>query len=816
MDMTANPDSFIAFPSHIVPAATVPLSELPEKVKKIDAKLGIQYGKLADIKSKQGEKSKAWNTVYKKIQELENEKKEMYEGNPQWAWATQFGNAMINYGRTNLIGRDQYLYSYANAMVGEGEFTHITDLYAGDFGKALPAYIRQVNQIPAIINRIVGEADATGLKYSVSVINTEAVNEKMDRFANEAAAKLTKYARQQGGVSKILGAPVDPQDEWSLENEDFEKMSFNNYQTDEEVMVKRGLDYLMRKPDLAIKYKFSHQGLRNYITTGKMAFEVCADVSDPNIVPIDSRDLFYILNSNSPFIQHGMGAGRYFAATPQELINMMPEMAADEVEKLRTLALNYQGGMMGGELISQNGCFQVRMRNKVQYLYLHCWRFKFMATKRVRVKVIENKYDLDNPHLKYVDDKDNDPNASYEYRYVEEQWEGYRYGNNNWYQLRPVPGQHLVGDYVDKKTLDIVGLVDPNPSLAQLAQPFESLRIQVFYAIERLMAQVQGKIMVVDEANESDNADNAYNMKVYSIYRYNSAKEGDQQLVGVNGAKNLNKPEVLDLGLSNAINDLLRFVAFLDQNIAQITGINGARKGEIKSDTGLGQMEQSSAASAMTTQPYFTAYYTVVGMVLEKLCEVMQRCWAGKDIVKYFLGEQGMELLNLMKETEWELSRYGVFIENGARDEIVKQKIENLAMQLMPIAAEPNLALALVKMMNTDSAKEAERVFEKGIEAMNKLKAQQDKNAGAAQQAQAALLKEQEDNKNLREKIKAMAAENVAKINKEAKLEDTEMRLEHKANEQTVKKSDKIDEMLAQHEIQKDLQPEEVSEMAEK
>ena len=151
-----------------------------------------------------------------------------------------------------------------------------------------------------------------------------------------------------------------------------------------------------------------------------------------------------------------------------------------------------------------------------------------------------------------------------------------------------------------------------------------------------------------------------------------------------------------------------------------------------------------------------------------------------------------------------------------ARNEIVKQKIENLAMQLMPIAAEPNLALALVKMMNTDSAKEAERVFEKGIEAMNKLKAQQDKNAGAAQQAQAALLKEQEDNKNLREKIKAMAAENVAKINKEAKLEDTEMRLEHKANEQTVKKSDKIDEMLAQHEIQKDLQPEEVSEMAEK
>lgn len=810
MDTNSNPNSFIAFPSHIVPAATVPLDKLSEEVKKIDKKIGEQYAKLDKIKAEgqstfghlfNEDKYSPATKVTKKIQDLQAEKKALYDENPQWIWATQFGNAMINYGRTNLIGRDEYLYQYANAAVRDTEFTHITSLYAGDMGKALPAYLRQVNQAPAVINRMVGEADAVGLKYYVSVINSDAINAKLDKYADEMTAKITRYARQRANVHATLGQPLEQGDQWETEMPDFEDMGFNTYKTDEEVMVKRGLDYLMRKPDLAYKYKFSHQGLRNYITTGKMCFEVFDDIADPNIQPVDSRDLFYLLSPSSPFIQHGMGAGRYFAATPQELIDLMPELSAEKVEELRSLALNYQGGQMGAELIERNGCFEVMVRNKVQYLYLHCWRFNFRATKRVRVKIIENKYDLDNPHIMYVSDSDNDKNASYDYRYVEEIWEGYRYGNNNFYQLRPVAGQHLIGDYLDKKTLNFIGIVDPNPSLVQLIQPFESLRIQVFYAVERLMAQVQGKILCVDEANESDNADNAYNMKVFSIYRYNSAKEGDQQLMGVNGAKNLNKPDVLDLGLSSAINDLLRFIAFLDQNVAMITGINGARRGDIKSDTGLGQTQESIQASSMSTQPYFTTYFTIVAQVLEKVCEQMQRSWGGKDITKYFLGEGGMELLNMMSASDWHLQRYGLFIENGANDEVNKAKIERMAETMAATASDPDMVLSLIKIMNANGAKEAETIFEKGIDALKKAQAQAQQGQQQMAHAQEERFKLIEENKNLREQIKAKGSTDVAEINKSGKLEETQMKLEHKENEQDVAKANDIDLMVAENEL---------------
>jgi hypothetical protein len=813
MDTTTNPSSYIAFPTHIVPSAKIPIEQLAGEVKKIDAKLAVQYKKLYDIRDKQGEKSKAWNTVYKKIQDLSNEKKAVHDDNPQWTWAVQYMNAMINYGRTSLTNRDQFLYEYANATVRDGEFTHITELYSGGYGKQLPAYLRQVNRAPAVLNRMCGLADETGLKYSVSVVNSDAVNEKQERYAEEMADKLTTLARNKAQVSQMLGAPVHPQDEAPQEiPEDFSTFNFSTYKIDEEVMIKRGLDFLMRSPDLAYKYKFSHMGFRNYCTTSKMCFEVWDDIENPNVTSIDSRDLFYILSPSSPFIQHGMGAGRYFAATPQELIDMMPEMSADEVERLRSLAVNYQGGQMGAELVQNNGCFEVKLRNKVQYLYLHCWKVNFRATKRVRVRIIENKFDVDNPHIKYVSDSDNTEGASYEYRYVEEIWEGYKYGADGYYQLRPIPNQHLVGDYLDKKTLNFIGIVDPNPSIVQLIQPFESLRIQVFYAIERLMAQVQGKILCVDEANESDNADNAYNMKVYSVYRYNSAKEGDQQLVGVNGAKNLNKPEVLDLGLSSAITDLLRFVAFLDVNVEAITGINGAAKGMLKSDTGLGQMEMAQAASSTQTQPYFTTYYTVVQMTLEKICEQMQRSWGGKDIVKTFLGQNGMELLNLMKESQWHLHRYGVFVENGANDDIAKAKIERMAETIAATAQDPDMVLGLIKIMNSNSAKEAEAIFETGINALKK--AQKMAQAGQQQMAEMQQKNAQmmEENKNLREQIKVKGSVEVANVNKAAKLEDTEMKLEHDTNTQIVQKGDELDKMVAE----KELNPqEEVLETAE-
>jgi hypothetical protein len=812
MNQAAQTTTFMDFPDFIVPGGT-PITDLSKRAKQLDGSIADAQEKLERIKQEKHNgvvpergsmNSSAYNNVAKKLADLSMERKQLYLQNRQWNWAKQFMDACINYSNYCFNAWDERVYQYMDARVVETDFAHITELYAGPLGKTAPAEIRQVNQFPAIVNRIMGEADAMGIKFGVSVINTEAVNDKMDEYAQKTADIVTKWKRQKGGLQQYLGAPLEEEDAWESDNPELAAMSFSNYKTDKEVMVKRGLDYLMQKPNLAIKHRLVREAFRNYIGTGKFCVHVWDALDDPDIMPVDSRNLIYLLSPSNPFIQHGMMAGYYFQETPQGIIDRCPEMNPADVAKLRDYAKQWADGGASPTYVGRNGEVFVKRMSTMQPLYLNCWKLNFRATKRVRVQVVENKFDLDNPHLKYVDDNANEKGATYYYKYVDEIWEGERYGTEIYYQMRPIPNQHIVGDYVERKTLNFIGIVDPNPSLGQLCLPFESLRVQAFYTYERLMAQARPDTLIIDEASESDDADNAYNMHVNGTFRYNSAREGDMQLAGIGVTKQINKPEILRSGISQTANDILRFIAFLDNCIANITGITGARKGELKSDTGMGQMEQANMASSMSTQPYFTTFYTCVGMVLEKLCEQMGRTWAGKDIVKMWEGANGYETLRLMSASEWNLPRYGIFVENSANDQQLQSRIYEMATKLLPIANEPDLALALIKILRSDSAQEAERVFEKGIEATKKIKKKQGESEQMQAQMETALAKAQEDNKNLREKIKAAAGVQEAQIVTQGKLEDTKLKLENKGQLSDAKKKDAMDLMIAEHTLKEE------------
>ena len=217
-------NGFVGFPDYIVPPSPIRIEKMYEEVKVIDDRIAANYAKLHRIEKEEKETlrpvgfqpyggadapkttmhGKAYNEVSKKINQQLERKRAIYSENEQWRWAKQYIDAGISYSQTCVNPFFTQMYQYASARVNENEFGHITNLYAGEFGKQLPAYIRQVNQIPAIINRLVGEADSMGLKFSVGVSNSDAINNKLEEYAEEMAEKMTRKARQVGGVDKLL------------------------------------------------------------------------------------------------------------------------------------------------------------------------------------------------------------------------------------------------------------------------------------------------------------------------------------------------------------------------------------------------------------------------------------------------------------------------------------------------------------------------------------------------------------------------------------------------------------------------------------
>lgn len=703
-------------------------------------------------------------------------------------------NAQLCYNQ-----RDIENIRYANGTVPESDFDYVTKLYVNPNlpDRVLPARIRQVNSIAHLLNKAEGKYTAEELDYTVSVINREGYEEKIDEVSKIAAEKLARFARQKNGINDVLGQPIDVLD--VIQPEDIEKIKqidFKKYQTESEINLSKGLHWLLTDTMKGMQYKLTNQLLHYYFVTGKMGVDTYKGLEDPEADVIPPEYLIYDLNSTSPFIHKGRYAGYYYSATPQELIDKCPELTEEDVEYLNGLMETFR--VKGGKIMFEedwvNGCNWYIERDT---LYIDCYKIYWKALKWVKAKITPNKLDEDNPHVHFVGDDDvKRPGDKYEQRCTNTIWSCNKLGGI-YYQCREIPNQIVSEDAPSERELPLKGIVDERPCLVDLLKPLESMKINAFYSIDRLVGQAKGKILIIDEATEENPMENHYNMMAYSVYRVNSAKEGDMQL---NGGQII-QPKEIDMGLSQAVSDLMRFIQFLDQTMLLITGLNEGYMGIINSNTGLGTQQQAIQQAQMSLYPYISTWYNVVQSVLQEMCNLMPICWKDSDKVKYYIGDRGTNYFALKTDTNWYLNRYGLVVQNKIKMQQQKNLLVQTAQQLLPTTNDPNFALALIKMVNSQSVAEAEEILEKGVLAINKLKAEQDKmaqeNAMAQRQADAERM-QVESELEMRKINMPLEVEIQRGKNEMAVLEQ---KLRHKEDEQDVKFKQEIKKSVVDKEL---------------
>ena len=106
-------------------------------------------------------------------------------------------------------------------------------------------------------------------------------------------------------------------------------------------------------------------------------------------------------------------------------------------------------------------------------------------------------------------------------------------------------------------------------------------------------------------------------------------------------------------------------------------------------------------------------------------------------------------------------------------------------------------------MQNANNPNEAIRIFEKGVETIKKLQEQQRQDALNAQKQNAEIAMGREQAKMQVENNKVQGDIQVATIAAEAKLKDTEMKLDAKGELMDVQKQNRIDERMVDHELTK-------------
>lgn len=617
-----------------------------------------------------------------------------------------------------------------NGIFDQTQFEYVTDTSAG----TNPARLVDFPLMKHLIDLLVGEFLAEPIKFTVEIVNRDAVYRKFEKKVGIVSEALLRPYMQE--LEKILGfKPKEEQYGIAIPDniDEFIKM---NYRENVEDVVYNGMAYLINRYDIEDTFK---RGLYDLCITGKEFYRIEIVGNDPIPRRVDPRNLIYDIDidkedlSTAEFIaeQRFMTVSEIIAAYREDLDKeQIQKLGELKNTSLTTLQSNYP------EFGSIDNWYRF---NNATLTHIRVVTAEWKAHKTIRVKVSENKYDKDSPFIHILPDNYKAKKGdNIEHREIVEVWEATRIGHEIFIRMRPSPFNTRREDngFGDAQ-MSYYGVIhyniDGKPySLMDSMKQIAILYNLTMYNIELVMARSGGKSVVYDVSQVPEGyspEDVIYHAKNHGFIFINSAQEGGQVRAG------FNQFQQVDFTMSNALTQLVNLKMVLEDTISKLTGINPARAGMTASSAAVGTTERQVAQSGMITQPLFYIHSKCMEKVMTKVSDMMKIAWAGRKEYTFTLGETGAAFINLMREEDISLSDYSIFIKNTFKETKMKQQI--IGLSEAALRGGSITFLDLVKILNADTSKEAEKILEKSIEATKALNAQI--RAQEAQQQQMAI-----------------------------------------------------------------------------
>lgn len=311
--------------------------------------------------------------------------------------------------------------------------------------------------------------------------------------------------------------------------------------------------------------------------------------------------------------------------------------------------------------------------------------------------------------------------ATIEWFWINEAWEGVRIGQDIYIGIRAKPNQRRRMDNPYSCQLGYVGFIyeatnSKSVSLVDRLKSYQYLYDVISNKLQLVFASDIGKVMLMDMAQipRSEGIDIEqwmYYMKEMKIAFINSFEEGKKGMSqGKLAGQHFNQFNVIDMSLAQSVQQYMNYLAFIDQQIYNVSGVNQQRLGKIHQDEAVSNVEQARASSETITQYLFDAHQEVKRRFYTGIIEVAKIAWKKGLVTQYVNDDLGLEILNL-EEFEFENSEFSVFISNLTKDKEVKQKLDQLAQVAME-QQKADLSTIIDTIMN-DSPKDIINILRK-------------------------------------------------------------------------------------------------------
>lgn len=630
-------------------------------------------------------------------------------------WKKDCVDAFINLSKFGISERRAYLrslYDYYNGVIDEEDYNYVLKPY-GKTRKNFPTKLRNYPIIKPIIDLLLGEKSKRPLEYSVTVQNADAISQKEEQLQNLLLNNIrTQFLNELIKLGQVEGE----QQEVPLPKQVQEEFN-RSYVDSRAIRGQYSLNYIMSQQEIYDKFQkqwfhflvagecYSHKGVRR---------------NEPFYEVINPLDVDFDKDPDIDFVEDGDWAIIRKFSHASTIIDAYGEFLSDEQileleSPTHTSAeayLLYRAEASGAD----DNIYRNRLIEVVTVYWKSRKRIGFLTyidpnTGTQEMKEVDETFKLTKEMKEQMQ-------ASLEWEWVNEVWEGIRIDRRFYIKMNPLAIQRTSMDNPSICKLPINGRkysdINSQPiSLVSLGIPYQ-LNYNIYkYRMELAIARSKDIIAQFDINMIPKNWDMdkfMYFVEGTGIAWVDYNKEGIQL--------SPQHQSVLDMSIKT-ISQYLTLLESIMVEWEKLSGVNRQRQGSMGTYEGKGTSQQAIVQSSHITEDLFRKFSNFEQRELQGLIDYSKVAWIE--------GKKGMFVMpdNTLAELEIDglghlETEYGIFVSDAGKDVEKLQAIRGFAQAAVQNGLPMSAAISIFESDSFPQIKDKIRQAEKAQEELNK------------------------------------------------------------------------------------------------
>ena len=328
--------------------------------------------------------------------------------------------------------------------------------------------------------------------------------------------------------------------------------------------------------------------------------------------------------------------------------------------------------------------------------------------------------------------------------WVPQWWKGVKIGEDTYLQIKPKEIQYNKLNQPSFNSCGIVGQVynsgdEEAVTMVDKAKPFQYLYDISWYRVNEALSKYLGSIVELDLAKVPTGWSVTkwlYFARKSGISVVDSFKEGQKGMAKgkLAGSVGNTTGRVLEQRVGDFIQTHIDMMEFAKAQMDEITGVSRQRLGQVENRETVGGVERAVSQSNHITEELFTMHDYCKKRCFQILIETAKIALKGRDIKFSYIGDDMTRQLAEIDGDEFAEEEYGLMVSNDDEINRMEQKLEGMVQ--MGLQNQMISFSTAIKIYNSPSIREIQRLIEKDEQQMKESQSKQAEEQNKQMQAQ--------------------------------------------------------------------------------